>query len=383
MNGKVDRIFIEDTSRLSLLNDYGRDFIGLKKSSSPELAQRTKDFFENLNKFLGFPNSSEGRENQECFNLLLRSIYPEVMIDLADLIYAQHERLAVYLSFDHINVILKNELIENNASLDKLNEKMSQLFYQLATTIVRSSILKYDPQIIRLLSESYSYYLYQTKNFPWEDPPLPRLSNNYQPVLDVATGLTGFSWVHFWPENFPQLILSDNDPFIVSGLSHYLELMGKKNVVLVEANFPNNPPEDVKLGSIVVNKFLHHLQRPDRVNFLKWSMSALEPGGILEILDTDLENHIIEQSNQSDFRNKLTLGYLETLVKIESNYTVTLKCDVQEAGFRIIHFDCRDYCDETDAFSQNPGDIVSLNFKGFEMVAEKRNEKPVESSAQN
>ena len=122
---------------------------------------------------------------------------------------------------------------------------------------------------------------------------------------------------------------------------------------------------------IIVNKFLHHLQRSDRVNFLNWSIGVLEPGGVLEILDTDLEHYIVEQSEQTEFKNKLTIGYLKTLVEIEGDYTDTLKSDVQGAGFRIIHFDCRNYCDETDAFSQNQGDILSLKFKGLEIVAEK------------
>jgi hypothetical protein len=189
--------------------------------------------------------------------------------------------------------------------------------------------------------------------------------------LDVATGLAGFSRIYSWPENFPQLMLSDSDPFIMSGLSHFLELTGKKNVVLMKADFPTKPPEGMKFGFIMVNKFLHHLQRSDRVNFLKWSMGVLEPDGVLEILDTDLEHYIVEQSEQPEFKNKLTVGYLETLVEIERDYTDTLKSDVQGVGFRLIHFDCRNYCDETDAFSQNQGDILSLKFKGLEIVAEK------------
>ena len=246
---------------------------------------------------MGFSHSIEGKENQKCFNSLLRSVYPEVMIDLADLIYAQHERLAVYLSFDQININLKKDFGENRDSLEKLNQKMAQLFYQLAITIVKSPILKKDSKIIRLLSESYSYYLYQTKNFPWEELPQPKLSNLQQPVLDVATGLAGFSRIYSWPENFPQLMLSDNEPFIVSGLSHYLELTGKKNVVLVEADFPTKPPQGMKFGFIMANKFLHHLQRPDRIEFFEMVYGCvLEPNGILEILDTDLEHHIIEQS---------------------------------------------------------------------------------------
>ncbi len=371
MTDKIAPIFIDSSPRLPLLNNHGRDFMGLENSSSPELVERVKNLFEYLNERLGFVNSAEGRENQKYFNLLLRSIYPEVMIDLADLVYAQHERLAVYLSFDHININLKNNFFGNADSLQKLNQKMAHLFYKLAATIAKNPILRDDSKIIRLLSESYSYYLYQTKNFPWEDPPQPKLPNLQQSVLDVATGLAGFSRIYSWPENFPQLVLSDSDPFIMSGLSHFLELTGKKNVVLMKADFPTKPPQGTKFGFVIVNKFLHHLQRSDRVNFLNWSMGVLEPGGVLEILDTDLEHYIVEQSEQPEFKNKLTIGYLETLVEIEGDYTDTLKSDVQGVGFRIIHFDCRNYCDDTDAFSQNQGDILSLKFKGLEIVAEK------------
>ena len=371
MTDKIAPIFIDSSPRLPLLNNHGRDFMGLENSSSPELVERVKNLFEYLNERLGFVNSAKGKENQKHFNLLLRSIYPEVMIDLADLVYAQHERLAVYLSFDHININLKNNFFGNADSLQKLNQKMAHLFYKLAATIAKNPILRNDSKIIRLLSESYSYYLYQTKNFPWEDPPQPKLPNLQQSVLDVATGLAGFSRIYSWPENFPQLMLSDSDPFIMSGLSHFLELTGKKNVVLMKADFPTKPPQGMKFGFIIVNKFLHHLQRSDRVNFLNWSMGVLEPGGVLEILDTDLEHYIVEQSEQPEFKNKLTIGYLETLVEIEGDYTDTLKSDVQGAGFRITHFHCRNYCDETDAFSQNQGDILSLKFKGLEIVAEK------------
>jgi hypothetical protein len=364
-------IFIDSSSRLPLLNNHGLGFVGFKNSSSPELVERAKNLFNYLSERLGFPDSAEGRENQECFNLLLRSIYPEVMIDLADLIYAQHERLAVYLSFDHININLKNDYIGSTNSRKKLNQKMAHLFYQLADTVIKNPILKHDSEIIRLLSESYSYYLYQTKNFPWEDPPQPRLSNSQQQVLDVATGLSGFSKIYSWPKSFPKLILSDSDPFIMSGLSHYLKLVGKENIILAKADYPAKPPQGMKFGFIMANKFLHHLQRPDRVNFLKWSMNVLYSGGVLEILDTDLEHYILERSDQPEFKNKLTVGYLKTLVEIESGYTGTLKSDIQDVGFRITYFDCREYCDETDAFSQNKGDILSLKFKGLEIVAEK------------
>ena len=371
MTHKVVSVFVDDSYRLPLINNHGRAFMGLENSSSPELVERVKVFFEYLSEVLGFPDSIEGRADQECFNLLLRSIYPEVMIDLADLIYAQHERLAVYLNFEHININLKKDFEKSSDSLKKINQKMAQLFSRLAITIANSSALKQDSKIIRLLSESYSYYLYQTKNFPWEDFSQPRLSNFQQPVLDVATGLAGFSRIYSWPENFPLLVLSDKERFIVDSLSHYLELIGKKNVVLMEVDFSSKPPEEMKFGFIIVNKFLHHLKRKDRVNFLKWSRRVLVEQGVLEILDTDLEHQIIEQSNQPGFKKKLTVGYLKTLIEIESGYTETLKFDVKDAGFRILHFDCREYCDETDVFSQIPGDIISLKFKGLEIVAEK------------
>ena len=90
-----------------------------------------------------------------------------------------------------------------------------------------------------------------------------------------------------------------------------------------------------------------------------------------EILDTDLEHHMLEQAKLPGFKDKLTAGYRETLVEIENDFADTLKCDVEDTGFRVTHFDCGEYCDETDAFSQNPGDIISLKFKGLEITAEK------------
>lgn len=371
MNNKIAPLFVEGSPRLPLLTDHGRAFTGLKNSRSPELVERVKSLFEYLSERLGFPDSPEGKENQECFNTLLRSVYPEVMIDLADLIYAQHERLAVFLSFDHININLKKDLGENYGSLETTNKKMGQLFSQLARTIIGNPTLRQDSEIIRLLSESYSYYLYQTENFPWEDPVQPKPLNPHQPVLDTATGLAGFSMIHNWPDNSPKLVLSDNEPFIVRGLSHYLELTGKKNVILMEADFPANPPQGMKFGLIMANKFLHHLKRPDRIQFLQWSMSVLEPKGMLEILDTDLECQILEQSRRPEFGDKLTVGYRETLVEIEKEFADNLKSDVESAGFRITHFDCREYHDVTDAFSQNPGVNLSLEFTGLEIAAEK------------
>ena len=259
MNDETIPIFVNGHPRLPLINDYGRAFTGLKNSSSPELVERVKSLFEYLSEHLGFLDNPEGRENQKCFNILLRSIYPEVMIDLADLIYAQHERLAVILSFDHININLKKDLGKNYKTLKTINKKMGQLFYQLARTINKNHTLRQDPEIIRLLSESYSYYLYQTKNFPWEYSVPSRPLNLNQPVLDVATGLAGFSMIYNWPDNFPKLVLSDNDPFIINSLSYYLKLVGKKNVIFVEADYPTFPSKIAAFGFIMANKFLHHL----------------------------------------------------------------------------------------------------------------------------
>ena len=123
MDNRLISTFIDGSPRLPLLIDYGRAFIGLENSSSPELVGRVKSLFEYLNKHLGFSDSPEGREDQKYFNILLRSIYPEVMIDLADLVYAQHERLAVILSFDHINMNLKKELGENRGLLETTKKK--------------------------------------------------------------------------------------------------------------------------------------------------------------------------------------------------------------------------------------------------------------------
>ena len=369
MNNKA--VYTDSSSRLPLLTDHGRAFIGLENSKSPELVERVKILFEFLNGHLGFPDSPEGRENQECLNALLRSVYPEVMIDLADLIYVQHERLAVFLSFDHININLKKDLGESCGPLEPLNEKMGFLFYELARTILRDPSLRQDPEVIRLLSESYSFYLYQTENFPWEDAVQPKPLNLQQPVLDAATGLAGFCMIHNWPDHFPTLVLTDNEPFIVRGLSHYLGLTGKSNVTILNADFPSRPPRGMKFGLVMSSKFLHHLKRPDRKRFLQWVMDALEPGGVRGILDTDLEHHILEQSKRPEFRNKLTAGYGETLMEIESNFADTLKMDVEAAGFRITHSERGEYHDETDAYSQVPGDTLSLLFVGLEIAAEK------------
>ena len=364
-------VYIDSFPRLSLLTDYGRAFIGLENSKSPELVERVKSLFELLNGRLGFPDSPEGRENQECLNTLFRSVYPEVMIDLADLVYVQHERLAVFLSFDHININLEKDLGEKCEPLEPLNQKMSALFYQLTRTLLRDTTLRNDKEVVRLLSEGYSYYLYQTGNFPWEHSAHPHPLNSHQPVLDTATGLAGFSMINSWSSDSPMLVLTDSEPFIVNGLSHYLGLTGKSNVTVLDADFPSRPPQGMKFGLITSNKFLHHLRRSDRKRFLQWVFDSLEPRGMLEILDTDLEHQILEQTRRPEFGNKLTAGYEETLVEIEDDFAVTLAGDVEAAGLRITHSEGREYHDKTDAYSQHPGDNLSLKFVGLEIVAEK------------
>ena len=79
------------------------------------------------------------------------------MIDLADLIYAQHERIAVHLNFDHINTNLKKYNNENSNSLKNINQKMTELFYQLARTVIESQVLRQDFKIIQL--ESLRFFL--------------------------------------------------------------------------------------------------------------------------------------------------------------------------------------------------------------------------------
>ena len=41
-------------------------------------------------------------------------------------------------------------------------------------------------------------------------------------------------------------------------------------------------------------------------------------------------------------------------------------------GFDVSHFDFHEYEDETDAYSQHPGDDLSIKFIGLEIMANKR-----------
>lgn len=363
-------IFAKSKNRLSLITDVGKKYSGLNNSKSPELCQRVISFFDCLNEHIGFPQTDLGRDNQTVFNLLLQSAYPEIMIDLADLLYVQHERPAVYLNFDHIHMNFKKDKVNFSDSIDQINEKFSILFRELARTIRETSFLFSDTEITRLLSESYSIYLFQTKNFPWDNPMEMIPTNLKGSVIDVATGLSGFRLIHDWPKDYPKLILTDNLNFIIMGLTHFTRLSGKTNIEILKIDFPDVPIKK-NYGCILANKFLHHLQRDERKKFLQWTLEALVKGGMLIILDTDLECQILRSAENPEYGNKLIRGYKETLVEIEDKFCETLIQDVRDTGFNISHFDFHKYEDETDAYSQYPGDNLSIKFIGLEIIANK------------
>ncbi|MBC8284773.1 MAG: hypothetical protein H8E32_13235 [Nitrospinae bacterium] len=363
-------IFVTSQDRLPLVTDAGKKFSGLKNSKSPELCQRVTAFFDCLNEHLGFPETDLGRDNQSVFNLLLQSAYPEIMIDLADLIYVQHERPAVYLNFDHIHLNFKKDKVALSDSIDQINEKFSILFRELARAIRENPLLFSDAEIVRLLSESYSVYLFQTKNFPWDNPMEMIPTDLKGSAMDVATGLSGFRLIHDWPEDYPKLILTDNLPFIIMGLNHFKELSGKTNIEILNIDFPDGPLDN-RCGCILANKFLHHLQREERKKFLQWAMEALDNDGMLLILDTDLECQILRRAQNPEYGDKLIRGYKETLIDIEEKFCESLIQDVRQVGFDVSHFDFHEYEDETDAYSQYPGDNLSIKFIGLEIMAKK------------
>jgi len=367
-------IFIKGAGKLSLITDSGRDYLGLAKSSSPELSERAIALFDRLNNLLGFHVSVEGKQNQKIFNLILRYAYPELLIDMADLIYVQHERPMVFLNFDHINMNLQTdpEPIDIRETLNTLNSKMEFLFLELASTLKKYKDLGEDKDVVRLLSESYSHYLYLTENFPWEDPLKETIPPGNLPALDVASGLAGYSLIFDWPDDYPRLVLTDSMPFIVEGLNHYKGLIGKTNVDIVKVDFPDANAISSKFGSIHSTKFLHHLKQSDRQKFLKWVFDRLEPGGILRIVDTDLEYQILMEAKDPEYKQKLIPGFLETLVDVGDDFCGKLMDDVKISGFNLLDHEVGDYHDETDAFSHYPGENLSLIFRGIEIVAEKR-----------
>lgn len=371
MNDTSTPVYLKTPDRLPLVTDVGRAYLGLQHSSSPELTERVQALFDHLDRSLGFPPTPAGKENQDCFNILLRATYPELMLDLADLIYVQHERPAVFLNFDHININLRKDRSGDYEPLQALNPKMELLFQELTRTLKKDPQYSADPEIIKLLSESYSFYLFKTGNFPWDNT-LPDFSGDVShPIMDIATGLTGFNMIHLWPAEGPTLYLTDNMPFITEGLKHYKSLARKRNIEIHNIEFGRNEPELPPLGEIWANKILHHLKREERRQFLNWALKSLTPGGALKILDTDLEHRILKKEQDSNFKGKLIPGYLETLVEIEGDFCETLVKDTRQAGFKVTHFDFNSYHDETDAYSQFPGDDMSIDFLGFEIVAEK------------
>ncbi len=360
-------VFVPAGEGLSLISEKGRDYKGLEGSKYPDIAYNVRHFFELIESKLGFPDTVEGRDNRESFNWLLRLTYPEILIDLADLIYVQHERPAVFLNFDHIHLNLRREHREADpAWATDLSGKMDRMFRMLSDRIKYDPNLINDAEIVDSLSGGYSLYLWRTENFPWESPDLP--INGKGPVVDIATGLAGYSMIHAWPENGPQLVLTDRMPFIIQGLRQYREKLGKKNIEIIDQDFPGGKGE-WQAEVVMANKFMHHLQRSERQELLKQLFECLEPGGELNILDTDLEYQLLCQS--AKYRDRLIEGYPETLVEIESGFCQNLVNDMKSIGYKISHFDFHEYHDETDAYSQKPGDNLALKFLGFEILAQK------------
>ena len=165
--------------------------------------------------------------------------------------------------------------------------------------------------------------------------------------------------------------MNDHSPFILQVLELYKTLSGKNNIEISNDSFPDALDLKEPVNSVWVEKFLHHLKRGERQRFLNWVFRNLAPGGILKIVDTDLERQILRRSQEFDFEGKLIPGYLETLVDIEGDFCVNLENDIRGAGFHIAHFASNEYLDETDAYSLYPGDNLELKFTGVEIMAER------------
>ena len=355
----------------TLLTKNGRDFLGLQRTSSPEMAARLRKLFEYLDSKLGFADNPSGRHSQSRFNLLLRYAYPELVIDLADILYVQHERLTVFLNLEHIYINLQNDphQLAKGISPDKLFSEIENLFQQLVNKLKKDPVLQEDEFIAKLLAESYAYYVHQTGNLPWDmDMEQPPVNGS---VLDIASGLAGFSLVRAWEESRSNLILSDSSPFILQMLDLYRILEKKQNIQILKASFPNAEDLAKPVEAVWAGKFLHHLKREERRKFLKWSYRNLIKGGKLTVIDTDLEYRILERSKEIDFTGKLIPGYLETLVDIEGDFCLNLEKDICGAGFQVVRLDSNKYLDETDAYSLYPDDKLKLKFTGVEIVAEK------------
>ncbi len=355
-------------ARLPLVTGAGRAFSGLENTSCPELADELKKLFHHLDGVLGFQDTAFGRESQAFFNTLLGAAYPELLLDLADRLYVQHERPAVFLNFDHINVNLRKAGWRE--PFVELNAEMGRLFTGFCQAL-KTFRLDQQPEVVGALARGYSHYMHQTKNFPWDEPP-PELPEGFdQPVLDVAPGLTGFNLIDGWPEGHPTLVLADQMPFIVETLEHFKARSGKRNIDIARVDFSGAPRLDTAFGFIQANKFMHHLKRPERQRFLAWTVDHLLPGGHFHILDTNLEQMILLESAEPAYQGRLIPGYLETLVEVERDFCQNLARDTQAAGFQVTHFDFHEYRDETDAYSEHPGDAISLTFVGLEIAARK------------
>jgi len=364
---KCFEIFVPAGQGLTLISDKGKGFTGLEGCKYPDIASNVRNFFHLMDGKLGFPDTPEGNADRESFNWLLRLTYPEILIDMSDLIYVQHERPAVFLNFDHIHLNLRREQRDADpAWANELSGRMDRIFRQFCERIKYDSTLANDDEIVGSLSGGYSLYLWRTENFPWESPELP--IHGKGPVVDIATGLAGYSMIHAWPEKAPLLMLTDKMPFIIRGLNHYLEKSGKKNIEIIDQDFPGGKG-CWKAGTVIANKFLHHLHRPERHQLLIQLFDCIEEGGEISILDTDLEYQLLSQS--TGYRDRLIEGYPETLVEIEKGFCQNLVNDMKSSGFEISHFDFHEYHDETDAYSQKPGDNLSLKFLGFEILAQK------------
>jgi len=53
------------------------------------------------------------------------------------------------------------------------------------------------------------------------------------------------------------------------GRTHFVKLVGKENIEVLNVDFPDGPLGK-RYGCILANKFLHHLQRTERQQFLRW-----------------------------------------------------------------------------------------------------------------
>ena len=82
-----------------------------------------------------------------------------------------------------------------------------------------------------------------------------------------------------------------------------------------------------------------------------------------------MECQILKRARNPEYRKKLTQGYVETLVEIEEKFCEALIQDVRKIGFDVSHFDFHEYEDETDAYSQFPGENLSIKFVGLEIIA--------------